>query len=300
MEQETNSSGMDVTGVSMAFAAVLIWAGNYIAARGVADAVPALTLSCWRWAVAALVFLPFARKNFSADWPVLKRHPWYLFITAFLGLGFFSVGLYTAAHSTEALNMALFSTTSPIFTLLLARIFLREKLTARRVFGIVAALFGVLLLTVRGDFFALTTLTFYRGDLLVLASAISFAGYTVLLRFKPKGASDNGFSLCTFILAFAMLLPFSIWELATGTEIRFSVKSCGEFAYIGICASVVAYWCWNGATRRIGAANTSVIYYSIPLFSGILAVLFLNEPVSWVHFASGGLILTGIVVAARP
>ena len=69
--------------------------------------------------------------------------------------------------------------------------------------------------------------------------------------------------------------------------------------YLGLLASVGGFWFWNKAIVSIGAGNAALCYYSLPFFGGLGAVILLGEPVSWVHWASGALIIAGIVIATR-
>ena len=69
---------------------------------------------------------------------------------ALLGVTAFNALLYTGARTTSALNLSLIATSTPVFIILLARVFLREKLTTRKVLGLAAALGGVLLLITGG------------------------------------------------------------------------------------------------------------------------------------------------------
>jgi len=54
---------------------------------------------------------------------------------------------------------------------------------------------------------------------------------------------------------------------------------------------------WNKAVIAVGPSKAGMIYYTLPLFSGLLAYLFLNEEISVVHFISAVLIVSGILTA---
>jgi len=69
--------------------------------------------------------------------------------------------------------------------------------------------------------------------------------------------------------------------------------------YLAVGPSLLAYLCWNRAIKMIGPVRTGLVYYCIPLFSGIEAYVLLNEPVHWVHALSGVMILAGVIIATR-
>jgi drug/metabolite transporter (DMT)-like permease len=50
-------------------------------------------------------------------------------------------------------------------------------------------------------------------------------------------------------------------------------------AYVGVFASLVSYYLWNEAITLIGTQKTALIYYLIPVFSGVLAYFFLNQAI---------------------
>ena len=69
--------------------------------------------------------------------------------------------------------------------------------------------------------------------------------------------------------------------------------------YVGLGASLAAYGLWNKAVVAIGPSLSGLIYYSLPLFSGLAAWSFLGELVGLTHLVSGCCILGGIVLTTR-
>lgn len=286
-------------GCFFAFLATVVWSFNFIAGRGLADAMPPCTLALGRWLVAFIAVLPFAlpeisrqRKHFIANWR-------YYLTVGVLGIAYFNTAIYWAAHSVPAMNLSLIATSSPLFTVLLSRIFFEEPITPVRVLGITVALAGILLLITRGDLAILTTLSFHIGDLVMLSAAFSFSLYTLLVRKKPENCGQAAFFGVTFGIGILCLLPLSAWELASGASVVFSAGLVAGLLYMGLGASLLAFWCWGKAISAIGPSKSAVIYYSLPLFCGVEAVLFLGEPLLWVHFASAALILGGLVLATK-
>ncbi len=286
-------------GVIFALLATMVWSYNFIAARGLAETIPPCTLAVGRWLTAFTAIAPFAlpglrreRRHFTDHWR------YYLLISA-VGIAFFNTAIYKGAQTVPALNMTLIATTSPLFTLLLSRFFLGEAISAAKGAGIATAFCGVILLICRGDLSVLSSLSFHVGDLLLLSASMSFAVYTLLVRKKPQGCSLLSYLAVTFGLGGGLLLPAACWELARGGVVHFTPALAGGLLYMGLGASLFSFWCWAKAVNLIGPSRAAVIYYSLPLFAGAEAVLFLGEPVLWVHFASGALILGGLLIATR-
>ncbi|MDL2274873.1 DMT family transporter [Desulfosarcina sp. OttesenSCG-928-G10] len=297
--QEEKPDPRKLRGVLFALAATIVWSFNFVAGRGLADAMPPCTLALCRWLVAFVAIFPFAVPGLVREWRHFCVHWRYYLVVGVLGIAWFNTAIYMGAHTVSAVNMSLIATSSPLFTLLLARIVFGDTLHRMSALGIVTALGGVLLLISRGDLSVLTSLSFHGGDLLLLSAAFSFSCYTLLVRKKPDGCGLLSYFAVTFGLGALVLLPFSLWELGQGAAIHFSPALIGGILYMGLGASLLAFWCWSRAISDIGPSKAAIIYYSLPLFSGLEAVLLLGEPLLWVHFAGGALILGGLVLATR-
>ena len=288
-----------LSGYLFAIGATAIWSGNFILARGLNESIPPVTLAFLRWSVALITLLPFGLKSLIAEWGILKKKLPYLAITSLLGITTFNTLIYIAGHTTTALNMSLISITFPIFVIILSRFFFKELITLNKSIGIILVMAGVLMLITKGHFSRLFNLSFAIGDIWMLSAAIIFAIYSILVKQKPKGISIWAFQLSTFILGLAFLFPFFIWEQATASAFEFKTEIILGILYLGIFAAFVAFILWNKAIEAIGPTKASMIYYILPLFSGILAFFFLEETVSLTHLYSAVLILAGILIANR-
>jgi len=288
-----------VVGYLCALGATAIWSGNFIIARGLNESIPPVSLAFWRWVVAILVFLPFAIKPLIAEWDVLKKHFPYLAITSFLGVTVFNTLVYLAGQTTTAINLSLISITFPIFIVILLRIFYGERFTFNKIGGILLVVAGVVLLITKGEPTRLLHLSFAIGDIWMLVAAFVFAVYSILLKRKPKELSVRAFQLSSFLLGLLFLFPFYLWEVYVTPPVQFETRTVLAIVYIGVFAALTAFLLWNRAILTVGPAKAAMIYYTLPLFSGVLAYAFLGEVISSVHFLSVLLIVSGIVVANR-
>lgn len=293
----TEKSPNLLIGYLCALAATAIWSGNFIIARGMNESIPPVSLAFWRWVVASIVFLPFALKILLSEWNAVKSNIRYLSITSFLGITTFNTLIYLAGQTTTALNLSLISITFPIFVVILLRIFYREAITLNKGIGILLVVAGVVLLITKGDLTKLLKLSFAIGDIWMLLAALIFAVYSILLRRKPEGLSIRTFQLSTFLLGILFLFPFFLWESATTPTVQFETGTVLAILYIGVFAALIAFLLWNKAILTVGPAKAGMIYYTMPLFSGLLAYAILNEAVSSIHFYSIILIISGILTA---
>ena len=94
------------------------------------------------------------------------------------------------------------------------------RLTGAQLAGIAISLAGVLTIILRGDFAALASISFNRGDVMFAGSLVSFGLYSALM---PRRPMTHQLSLISFTTCCGalMLVPFSIWEFSTGATLKF-------------------------------------------------------------------------------
>ncbi len=299
MNDSYSSRSMRWAGFAFALGATMIWSGNFIVARGLNEVIQPATLALLRWMVACLALLPLAGMATWKEIRVIRGNIGYLMSTAFLGVTVFNTLIYVAAHSSTALNLSLIATSTPIFIIIFARIFLGEPITMVRIGGLMLAVSGVLLLVTRADLAILLNLSFALGDIWMVLAAMIFGGYSILIRMKPPQISQSAFLMSTFLLGLVMLLPWSVLEISTHGFPELTIDIVVSVLYIGLGASLVAFFLWNRAIAIVGPSTAGLIYYTLPLFSGLGAFLILGEPVGWVHALSGLMIFGGIITATR-
>jgi drug/metabolite transporter (DMT)-like permease len=296
---QSKLSNHTVQGFLLAIIATLLWSGNFIIARKVSHAISPISLAFFRWTCASLVLLPFAYKQVIAEWSPLKANWRILTWIALTGIALFNTFVYVAGHNTTAINMALIGTTSsPIFATAMAVIFLKERLGFYRIIGMIICILGIVLLISKGSCEILFSFKFSSGDTWILAGAFAFAVYNILVRKKPVNISALSFLLIIFVLGSLMLFPFFIIEqLTIKTSTDWSPALLGSILYLGIGTSVLAFWCWNLAISKLGAGRTVLFGNLIPIFSTLEAILILGETVTPIHFYSGILVISGLVIA---
>ena len=276
----------------------LFWAGNIVLARHVAGHVPPLTLSCVRWIGTFLILLPFAWPHLKQDWPVLRAHlPMMLFLSL-VGFAYNNAISYWALQYTEALNALLIQSAGPLFVALWSLALFGIRLTGAQLAGITLSLAGVLTIILRGDWSALASISFNRGDLMFASSLVSFGLYSALIPRRPvtHALSLISFTTCCGAL---MLVPFSIWEYSTGVTLKFDFISMATLGYAVIFPSTLAYLFFNRGLALIGPNRAAPFFHLVPVFGSAMAILLLGETLQPFHLIGYALVLAGVVIASR-
>ncbi len=281
--------------------AVLCWSGNALVARAFHEAIPPLTLSFWRWVLATCLLLPFVARSIWAHRAALRAASWRLPIIAALGISSYNSLLYSAAQSTEAINLTLVNTCLPLFTFIGAGLLLGEWPARRAWFGMAIAAGGLIYLISRGSWAAFTGLAFKTGDLIMLVAVLVWALYTLSLRRWAVFLQVPPLTLLgvLMLVGMPMILPFYLFELSQLGGFTPTPTNLAVIAYTAIFASLVAYLTWNHGVKTVGAAKAAMATYLMPVFTAILGWLVLGEGLQVFHWIGGGLIFAGLLLATQ-
>lgn len=281
----------------LAMAACLIWSGNFVIARGVHETIHPVGMAFWRWGIALTVVLPIAWPRLRAQWPLVRAHPQRMLLMGVVGVSVFNTLIYLAAHHTSTHHIALISSTAPVWTLLLAWALKQEQTNRYTLAGMGLAMTGAVLVILRGDFTLLMSLELNTGDMILFVGAWAWAIYTILLKYRPQGMAASVFLTVIIAIGLIGLLPFYLWELMQVGYTPLTLEVMGVYLYVGIGASVIAWFGWNHAVGVLGAVRIGLVYYTMPVFSGLLAIVFLGEPLAGYHLAGLALIFFGVLLS---
>jgi len=278
----------------------LFWSGNVVLGRGVIDHVPPLALNFWRWAAALAIMLPFSWRAFVEHRAAIRRDWKMLSLLGLLGITCFNSFAYIAFQTTTAINAALINTLMPIMIIAMVIVGFRETMGPRRALGLAVSFVGTLVILMRGDPAVLSTLAFTKGDLWMLAGAVSYALYSVLLRLKPPEL--DGVELLAVVTAFGLviMLPVYIVETVLVAPMPVNATSVGMVAYVALFPSVLAYVFWNRGIAVVGAGRASLFVHLMPVFTSALAIGFLGESLQAFHVVGMILVFGGLVLTTRP
>jgi drug/metabolite transporter (DMT)-like permease len=290
------------TGTRLALlGACLLWAISFVATKIALEVVPPLTVVSLRLLIAAACFIPVlmtgGRWKTVANGPTLLKLFGLSLFGAGLHYGFQTVGLQT----TNASNASVYVATGPITILLLAVIFLGEKLNARKILGIVFAMAGVLVVI------GLDTLAGFEldgnllGDLLVFASIVMWGCFTVF----GKKITDK---LGALTVTAAVTLIGATWMTPVGwVEMQRTGFSLAEItptawtaaAYLGTCCNFLAVLLYFTALQQTESQKVGVYLYAIPPMTAVAASLVLSEPITLGLVAGTVLVIAGVALTER-
>jgi drug/metabolite transporter (DMT)-like permease len=279
---------------------VLFWSGNFILGRGIRDLIPPVSLNFWRWAGALMVLLPFGLPRVLRQKDLYLKHWKMLALMSIPSIAVFNAFIYTALQTATAINTVLVNAMIPIFIALTAWLVFGDRLTLRQTTGVFISFSGLLFIVTRGHWALLRELTLSTGDFWTLGASLSWAVYSVMLRKRPKQMDPIAF--LTLIVGFGLIvsLPFYLRELATLGGFSLTPASLASLGYVAVFPSVLSFIFWNYGVDKVGANRSGIFIHLMPVFSIILAILFLDEQLRGFHAIGMLLIFTGIVLTTLP
>lgn len=278
--------------------AVLLWAGNWVFARALRFDAPPVALAFWRWLIALVILSPLAYTHVRQQWRVVLCSWRVLWLLALLATVLQHIPIYMGLRDTTATNGALLNSTAPIMIFALSRVLVGERWSVRQALGVLISLGGVVAIVARGDITVLAGLQLNGGDLWVLLATLSWAIYTVCLRWRPAELDPLATLWTIAALGVVAMLPLYAWELATGRTLQVTPIALAGIAYIGVFATVVAYVFWNRAVQEVGPNRAGPFMYLMLVYTPLLAIVFLDERLELYHFIGCALILGGIYLTA--
>jgi O-acetylserine/cysteine efflux transporter len=193
---------------------------------------------------------------------------------------------------TSAANGALLSGLESVFIVLLAAVFLRERITGRITVALALALAGVATLEGTGSFAGAGL-----GDLLVLAGVLSAAAYTIVARGMGDESDPLTVTACQFTTATILILPVVSLVWATHVETapsHVAAKFWFAAIFVGVIGYAASFVLYNYAIARVRAAPASIIVNLIPVFGLASAVFWLGDSLTAARIL--GAILIGLSV----
>lgn len=277
--------------------AALLWSTNIVAGKFLSDDIPPVALSLLRQGVCFVVLLPITLAHLGRIAGVVaQRWP----IIAILGLTGFAapqVLTYAALHTTQSINMGIVNSAAPIMVMLIAWMMAQMRSSLREGIGISLSLLGTLFIVAHGAPAALLTLDLVPGDLLAVGAVLCLSIYTVVLMTRPVDIPPAALLGMASGAAVLMLLPAAAFEAAVSGPWTMTPRLMLFIIYMGIGPSALAFGCWNRGLRDLPVAMAGQAIHLIPMFTTVLAIIALDEPLRAYHVAAFGLIILGIGIA---
>jgi drug/metabolite transporter (DMT)-like permease len=267
-----------------------IWGASFLFMRIAAPALgPVLTAELRTLIAGVALAAYFAVTAFHPEYRRWARH--YVIVGILSSAVPFLLWAYAALSLTAGL-LSVLNATSPMWGAVCSAVILGERLSARRITGLVIGVIGVALVTRPG-----ASETF--SHVAVGAAVVAAFCYGLIATYIKRWASDvpsRGMAMGSQLAAGTLLIPFiPLWPpMGAATP-----GVAGSILALGLVCSALAYILYFRLITDLGATGALTVTYLIPVFGVLWGVLFLGETVSLQMLAGGALVVVGTILVLR-
>ena len=260
---------MDIKAILLGLAFAFMWSSAFTSGHIIVSSAPPLMALALRFLISGFIGVLLAR-YLGQTWK-LTRKQW---IATFI-FGIFQNALYlgltfVAMQTIEASLAAIVASAMPLMVALLGWVVFKEAINNVGFIGLVAGLFGVLL--IMGSRVNTGVDLFGLGICVIGMFGLTFATLAV------RGASSGGNLL--MIVGLQMLVgSFTLFVVALQTEtitVNYTWSLLAAFSYTTLVPGLLATWVWFVLVDRIGAVRASTFHFLNPFFGILIAATILG------------------------
>ncbi len=289
-----------IVGHLTALFTIFLWGITFISTKMLLVSFTPVEIMFYRLILAMLALFVVCPPRLS--WGKLDCHAlrdeWKIMAAGLCGVTLFFLYQNIALSYTLAANVSVLISVAPLFTALVSRAILNEKLKTNFFLGFTLAMAGIILIAFNGS---LVLKLNPLGDLLSILAALVWAFYSVLIK-KISAQQSTLLTITRKVFSYGLLflLPvLPLFEFRLGLERLVVLPNLLNLLFLGLGASAVCYITWNYAVHLLGTVKTSVYIYMVPVITMIASALTLHETITLVSGIGIALILTGMALSER-
>ena len=277
------------------FGAYCIFGFNIICCKNISNAhvLTPMDLFCLRATGATALFWLLSLFMPKEKVP-LKDLP-KIFVASMLGLFLTQISFLKAVTMTTSIDLSIANTCTPILTMVVAAIVLKEPITGKKIGGVLLSLTGVLLLIFNSvGLGGGASETKPLGIVLTIVNALTFALYLGI--FRPLISKYNVVTFMKWMFLFSMLmaLPFNAWHLVHVPFAQMESKVLWQVAFVVVFATFVAYFLIPVGQKRLRPTLVSMYNYTQPIIATLISIYIGLDHMNWQKCVAMVLVFTGV------
>ena len=284
-----------------AFFAYTIFGFNIIICRDLSTLalISPMGLLCFRVAGAAALFwltslfLPKEKVDLK-DFPKI-------FLASMLGLFLTQWSFLKASTMTTPFDTSILTPLTPIFTMFIAAIVLKEPITLKKAGGVALSFIGVIFLilnTVRVESGGVTE-TQPMGIVYMIGNCIFFAMYLGAFRPLITKYSVVTFMKWMFLFSAIVAIPFDIKELVGLNMAAMPTRYLLELGFVILFSTFVAYFLIPVGQKVLRPTVISLYGYVQPLIATVMGIATGMDRFTWQKVLAAVLVFTGVVLVNK-
>lgn len=218
------------------------------------------------------------------------------FLQTLSGVVLFRIFIVYGVSLTKAIDAGIILSLTPVMTVVLSVIFLKDQLGKREISALLCAFVGVLIINLNGIHDSTAGNMRLVGNVLILMAVL---GEVVFVIFSKKSSAEispltRSFMICVF--GISLFLPLSIYELTQGHSFLKDLNFWLLVLYTGVVLTVIAYVLWFRGIVHVSGTTAGIFNSLIPVSAIILVFIFLGESMNKMQLTGLIFILTGVTL----
>lgn len=277
--------------------AVFTWGLSFPMLKIALEVVPPITLGALRYGIAAILLVIYLALRGGLDTVIRPlKEDWKFFsVLGLVGITLPNIFQNFGMIWTTASLSSIIQSSGPIFTILLAVVFLHEPLGINKVLGTTLALSGAILLVTEGGV-KFTGSTFF-GNFLILMSALSYSISSIMSKKILEKYGPLTVAILSMVIGTAILAIFSIFESPQEHIPQISLYHWFIVVVLALLPGAIALLIWYMVLRTTEVSRLILFIYLIPVFATIISYFWLNEVITIITVFFAFLIVCGVIVA---
>jgi drug/metabolite transporter (DMT)-like permease len=278
---------------------MLFWGGTFIAGRILAASVPPPDAAFTRFVLAA-VTLAFLTRLIDGHLRLPPKSQLVgLLLLGLTGVFSYNICFFSGLRYIEAGRASLIIALNPMAITIGAVLLYGERLSLLQCVGLLISLCGAFLVISNGDPAILFSGGFGWGETAIIGCVISWAAYSLIGRSVLKAMTPLSAVFYSALFGALMLFPATLVDGSLPNPGSYAAADWLSLLFLGILGTAAGFTLYYRAITKIGAARSSVFINLVPLFSILLAWLFLAETVNLSVLFGGAILMTGVYLTNR-
>jgi len=221
-----------------------------------------------------------------------------LALCGLFGIAINQLFFFKGLGATSPVHASLIMVMTPIIVLSISSIYLKEKISAKKIIGILIGMLGAMLLILKGGA-GKDSMSSMLGDIYILINATSYALYLVLVKNLMK--KYHPFTVMKWIFSFGLIvvIPFGASDLIGVDWLVFPKEIWMAIAYVLLFTTFLAYLLNAFALSIVNPTTASAYIYLQPLIASSIAILWYNDQLSLIKVVCGMMIFLGVYLISK-
>jgi drug/metabolite transporter (DMT)-like permease len=226
----------------------------------------------------------------------------YIRIFAASMLGFFTCQitfLVGIPHITP-MDCSILTAMSPIYTMIVAAIVLKEPITFKKAGGVALSFIGIIYLIISktGNTTGASETSLF-GIFMIILNSLSFSMYLGIFKPLIGKYSVVTFMKWIFLFAFAVSVPFTAKDIVTLEWSSIPSVQLAELAYLIVCATFITYFLIPFGQKRIRPTLVSMYSYVQPIIAIVISICIGMDTLTWQKVFAAAMVFGGVIIVSR-